>query len=164
MLGTGDISTELHRAACKRNFRVNQTRFSNVIAGLAAASLAVTPAVVQAQASAPRGAIDLPETMNLLRANDPNLRTATAVVNGQVITRTDVEQRAALITAASQNELGEAELQRLRMQVLRNLIDEVLQVALQHQPTPLEGASTKVPAAKSGKDKASDKENPLTAH
>jgi ATP-dependent Lon protease len=43
-------------------------------------------------------------------------------------------------------------------------IDEVLQVALQHQPTPLEGASTKVPAAKSGKDKASDKENPLTAH
>ena len=128
MLGTGDISTELHRAACKRNFRVNQTRFSNVIAGLAAASLAVTPAVVQAQASAPRGAIDLPQTINLLRANDPNLRTATAVVNGQVITRTDVEQRAALITAASQNELGEAELQRLRMQVLRNLIDEVLQV------------------------------------
>jgi ATP-dependent Lon protease len=42
-------------------------------------------------------------------------------------------------------------------------IDEVLQVALQHQPTPLEDDGGKVPARKS-KEKTSSKENPLTAH
>jgi ATP-dependent Lon protease len=43
-------------------------------------------------------------------------------------------------------------------------IDEVLQVALSHQPTPLEDATGKVPARKASKGKASGKENPLTAH
>ena len=42
-------------------------------------------------------------------------------------------------------------------------IDEVLQVALQHQPTPLEDDGGTVPARKS-KEKTSSKENPLTAH
>ena len=42
-------------------------------------------------------------------------------------------------------------------------IDEVLQVALQHQPTPLEDDGGTVPARKS-KEKISSKENPLTAH
>ena len=104
------------------------TRFSKLFSGLAAASLAIVPTIVQAQALAPSSGIDFPQNINLLRENDPNLRTATAVVNGQVITRTDVEQRMALITSASENQFGDAELQRLRMQVLRNLIDETLQV------------------------------------
>jgi len=44
-------------------------------------------------------------------------------------------------------------------------IDEVLQVALQHQPTPLESAGGKeVPARKSSKGKGTGKDNPLTAH
>ena len=42
-------------------------------------------------------------------------------------------------------------------------IDEVLQVALQHQPTPLEDDGGTVPARKS-KEKTSSNENPLTAH
>lgn len=70
----------------------------------------------------------IPADISLLGEPNPNVRTATAIVNGQVITGTDVDQRVALVVSASNNELGEEELQRLRMQVLRNLIDETLQI------------------------------------
>ena len=56
------------------------------------------------------------------------MRTATAVVNGDVITGTDVDQRVALVTAANDQELSAEDTQRLKMQVLRNLIDETLQI------------------------------------
>ncbi|MFN2101211.1 peptidylprolyl isomerase [Altererythrobacter sp. MF3-039] len=109
-------------------YYVIQTVSKQIVSALAAASLLATPGAAFAQASGTRGGIELPSDINLLRNNDPNVRVATAVVNGQVITGTDVEQRLALITSASQTEFPEEELQRLRMQVLRNLIDETLQV------------------------------------
>jgi len=43
-------------------------------------------------------------------------------------------------------------------------IDEVLQNALLHQPTPLEQSDTKEAAAKSSKAKAKAKEKPIIAH
>jgi len=43
-------------------------------------------------------------------------------------------------------------------------IDEVLQVALQHQPTPLDATDTKEPAEKTAKSKAKAKDKPLRAH
>jgi len=60
--------------------------------------------------------------------NNPNHRTATVILNGEVITGTDIDQRAALIVAASGGNIGEEELVRLRQQVLRNLMDEALQI------------------------------------
>lgn len=87
------------------------------------------PASLAAQASpGVSDLLDIPQDVVILGEDDPNVRTATAIVNGQVITGTDVEQRVALITSASQNEISEEERQRLRMQVLRNLIDETLQI------------------------------------
>ncbi|MGI4878272.1 MAG: peptidylprolyl isomerase [Janthinobacterium lividum] len=59
---------------------------------------------------------------------DPNLRKATAIVNGDVITDTDVEQRLNLVIAANGGKIEPDEKQRLRLQVLRNLIDEKLQI------------------------------------
>jgi peptidyl-prolyl cis-trans isomerase SurA len=60
---------------------------------------------------------------------DPNNRHATAKVNGTIITGTDVDQRVALVIAANQGaKITDAELQNLRLQVLRNLIDETLQI------------------------------------
>jgi peptidyl-prolyl cis-trans isomerase SurA len=50
------------------------------------------------------------------------------VVNGYVITGTDIDQRVALVTAASEAPIAEEELLRLRVQVLRNLIDETLKI------------------------------------
>ena len=70
----------------------------------------------------------LPEDITLFAKADPDKRSATAVVNGYVITGTDIDQRVALVTAASEAPVADDELLRLRVQVLRNLIDETLKI------------------------------------
>ncbi|MFM7404206.1 MAG: peptidylprolyl isomerase [Erythrobacter sp.] len=70
----------------------------------------------------------LPEDITLFGKPDPDRRTATAIVNGFVITGTDIDQRVALVTAASDAEIPADEMLRLRVQVLRNLIDETLKI------------------------------------
>jgi peptidyl-prolyl cis-trans isomerase SurA len=90
------------------------------------AALAFLPASASAQTlDDPLG---IPADISLLGEANPNVRTATAIVNGHVITGTDIDQRVALVLSASNNQLSEEELARLRMQVLRNLIDETLQI------------------------------------
>jgi peptidyl-prolyl cis-trans isomerase SurA len=74
------------------------------------------------------GALNIPADVIVFGKNDPAVRKPTAIVNGDIITRTDVEQRLALIVAANGGSVPEAELERLRTQVLRNLIDETLQI------------------------------------
>ncbi|MES2492663.1 MAG: peptidylprolyl isomerase [Pseudomonadota bacterium] len=76
----------------------------------------------------PQGAIVIPENVQIFGKNDPNHRRATAVVNGDIITGTDVQQRLALILSTNQGKIGPEEEQRLRLQILRNLIDESLQI------------------------------------
>ena len=103
--------------------------FSNCLASLALIATAAAPASLSAQAStAVDNPLGIPADVAILGEDDPNNRTATAIVNGQVITGTDVEHRVALVVSASQNEISAEELNRLRMQVLRNLIDETLQI------------------------------------
>jgi peptidyl-prolyl cis-trans isomerase SurA len=74
------------------------------------------------------GTISIPDDVTIFGKNDPNVRRATAVVNGDIITGTDVDQRLALILAANDNKVSPEEKDRLRLQVLRNLIDETLQI------------------------------------
>lgn len=113
---------------------LTKTRFARTGAALAAAgliALAATPVAAPAQTVAVPTAnnpFGLPEDITLFGKADPDRRTATAVVNGFVITGTDIDQRVALVTAASETALSEEELLRLRVQVLRNLIDETLKI------------------------------------
>jgi peptidyl-prolyl cis-trans isomerase SurA len=80
-------------------------------------------------AQTPQGPISIPDNVQLLGKNDPNVRRATAVINGDILTGTDVDQRLALILAANtESKPNDEEKQRLRLQVLRNLIDETLQI------------------------------------
>ena len=72
--------------------------------------------------------LNLPKNITIFGNKDPNVRTATAIVNGTIITQTDVDQRLALVVAANGGRLPEEERERLRLQVLRNLIDETLQI------------------------------------
>ncbi|MBW0006365.1 MAG: SurA N-terminal domain-containing protein, partial [Sphingomonas sp.] len=58
----------------------------------------------------------------------PSVVKATAIVNGDVITQTDIEQRLALLAIANGGKIPDEERQRLSEQVLRNLIDETLQI------------------------------------
>ncbi|MFN6934422.1 MAG: peptidylprolyl isomerase [Tsuneonella sp.] len=102
--------------------------FSKLLNGVAALGLVVSPIAVSAQDATMNGGLNLPSNISILGPNDPNSRKPTAVVNGQIITGTDVDQRLALIVAASKGQIAAEELQRLRTQVLRNLIDESLQI------------------------------------
>ena len=83
----------------------------------------VAPA--QETASAP---LALPENPQIFGKIDANHRSATVIINGEVVTGTDVDQRVALVVAASGGKIAPEELQRLRLQVLRNLMDETLQI------------------------------------
>jgi len=93
-----------------------------------AAVLGVAAQAQDASEQTPQGVISVPQNVQIFGKNDPNNRRATAVVNGDIITGTDVDQRLALILAASDNKIGDEEKARLRLQVLRNLIDETLQI------------------------------------
>lgn len=98
-------------------------------AGVAIAQTAPAPAPAPAAAEGTTvAALNLPQGPTQFLASDPNLRRATAKVNGDIITDTDISQRVALVAAASDAKIGADEMGRLRLQVLRNLIDETLQI------------------------------------
>jgi peptidyl-prolyl cis-trans isomerase SurA len=74
------------------------------------------------------GGLNLPANPVIFGKTDPHLRRATAIVNGEIITGTDIDQRLALIVSANGGKVPPEEMERLRLQVLRNLIDETLQI------------------------------------
>jgi peptidyl-prolyl cis-trans isomerase SurA len=108
------------------------------VAAGAAALAAATGAVAQDSAQdnpppQPAGvntaqSLKLPENAQVFGNAMPSVVKATAIVNGEVITPTDIDQRAALLVIANGGQISAEEFQRLREQVLRNLIDETLQI------------------------------------
>lgn len=102
---------------------VSRTLGSTAMA-LGALSIAASPVLAQG-ANAP---LNIPANPTMFGTNDPNVRRATAIINGEIVTGTDVEQRLALIVSANGGKISAEETERLRMQVLRNLIDETLQI------------------------------------
>lgn len=111
--------------------RLLLARTGTALAAAGMITLALSPVAAPAQTVAVPTAdnpFGLPEDITLFAKADPDKRTATAVVNGFVITGTDIDQRVALVTAASEAPIAEDELLRLRVQVLRNLIDETLKI------------------------------------
>ena len=95
-----------------------------VLAGAAAAQQAPAPQPEPNSVSALR----LPEAPQIFGSAMPSVVKATAIVNGDVITQTDVDQRLALLAIANGGRIPADEMERLRQQVLRNLIDETLQI------------------------------------
>jgi peptidyl-prolyl cis-trans isomerase SurA len=92
---------------------------------LAAPLLSVMAA---AQTAAPETGLTIPDDFQFIGRADPNVRKATAIVNGEILTETDIDQRLALIVASNNIQIPAEEMQRIRAQVLRNLIDETLQI------------------------------------
>lgn len=70
----------------------------------------------------------LPEAPQVFGQAMPSVIKATAIVNGDVITQTDVDQRLGLLIIANGSKVAPEELATLREQILRNLIDETLQI------------------------------------
>ncbi|MDB5706541.1 MAG: peptidylprolyl isomerase [Sphingomonas bacterium] len=99
-------------------------------AGLLAIATAASslPAQTISDDSAPVVRLDLPKNPTIFGKLDPNVRKPTSIVNDAVITDTDVDQRVSLIVATNDLKLTPEEHDRLRLQVLRDLIDETLQI------------------------------------
>ncbi|NUS99454.1 MAG: peptidylprolyl isomerase [Sphingomonas sp.] len=98
---------------------------------VAALAIAVATAAV-AQNAEPvtntASALRLPDNPQIFGQALPSVVKATAIVNGEVITQTDVDQRLALLAIANEGKLPADQIDQLRQQVLRNLIDETLQI------------------------------------
>src|SRR5207248_2748668 len=114
-------------------FRLNSTRVWCTAAALVLA--AGTSAVAQQSKAAPAAdapdtthALKLPQNPELFGTAMPSVIKATAIVNGDVITQTDVDQRLALLAIANGGQIPPEQVDPLRQQVLRNLIDETLEV------------------------------------
>ena len=104
-------------------------------AGLGLASGALAQAGGQPAAAANQEApvnssqsLRLPQNPQVFGQAMPSVVKATAIVNGDVITQTDVDQRLAFMAIANGGEIPAGEVDRLREQVLRNLIDEMLEI------------------------------------
>ena len=115
---------------------------------LAASLLSVMAA---AQTSGPaRGGLTIPDDIEFMGRADPNVRKATAIVNGEVITESDIDHRLALVEASQNIRIPAEELLRIRAQILRNIIDETLQIQaaaqreLTIEPREIDGHYTRI--------------------
>lgn len=90
--------------------------------------LAAAPLAAQDDGPAIDTPLNLPNDVTIFGTFDPHVRKATAIVNGFIITDTDVDQRLALVLAANGQTPSAKEQDQLRLQVLRNLIDETLEI------------------------------------
>src|SRR3546814_8168093 len=103
-------------------------RAALMLAGSAFAAAAVAQTVGD-EGSSTTDALNIPANPEIFGERDPSVITATAIVNGHVITGTDVAKRTALILLSNQaTQVPAEELQRLRDQVLRTLLYEKLQI------------------------------------
>ena len=115
-------------------FGVNKTRAliagAGVAVGLASGALAQEAAQPGEQQPGLNSSqsLKLPQNPQVFGAAMPSVVKATAIVNGDVITQSDVQQRLALLAIANGGQIPPEEAQRLSEQVLRNLIDEVLEI------------------------------------
>lgn len=100
---------------------------TSLAVALAVAGGGVTAQTVPDQTVPPTN-LDLPANLQIFGKLDPNVRKPTAVVNDSVITGTDVDQRVALIAIANSAKLTADERDKLKLQVLRALIDETLEI------------------------------------
>ncbi|WP_230769917.1 peptidylprolyl isomerase [Sphingomonas sp. Leaf4] len=109
---------------------VNATRLGRSIAGIlsVAAATALAAQTVSDGQQVPGANLNLPGNPTIFGKVDPNIRKPTAIVNDTVLTGTDVDQRMALIVAINDFKLSAEDREVLRGQVVRQLIDETLQI------------------------------------
>ncbi len=104
------------------------TLLAGSLMGIAAVAAGAIAQTVEDN-SVPQAALDIPANLQIFGKLDPNVRKPTAIVNNTVITGTDVDQRVALVIFANKLEMPKGEeLERLKLQILRQLIDETLQI------------------------------------
>ena len=99
--------------------------------GSAAVTLcALTPAISQTVTDDAilETSLAIPGGKLLGTRNDPNVRRATAVVNGEIITGTDIDERIMLLTNGDISQVPAGQLEQFRIEILGQLIDESLRI------------------------------------
>ena len=104
--------------------------------GILAAALITAAAAAQSSGGqsnaaqpAPGPRLNIPQEVNFVPTRTgPMVARATAIVNDEIITQSDVNQRVALRVAVAGAEVPPDQMEQLRAQMLRDLIDETLQV------------------------------------
>jgi len=99
-----------------------------VLLGVASGAAAQDSADQGSQPVNTSQSLHLPENPELFATVMPPIIKATAIVNGDVITQTDVDQRLAFLSIASGQPIPADQIDTLRQQVLSNLIDETLEI------------------------------------
>jgi peptidyl-prolyl cis-trans isomerase SurA len=107
---------------------VRVARTTVLALGIAALSTPAMAQVVPEDQQTPEASLDLPANLQIFGHANPNIRKPTAIVNDTVITGTDVDQRVALAIALNNYQLRPEDVDRLRLQVLRSIIDETLEI------------------------------------
>jgi len=97
------------------------------------APLATAMASAQDGQQPPTGQLNIPSNVQFVGQTQSGVRKATAIVNGDVITGSDVDQRAAWLITSNQIELPASAVEAFRAQVLRALIDESLEIQAAQQ-------------------------------
>lgn len=111
-------------------------RIAAMLAAVAGAALAAqTVPDQEPQQQAPAGAgLNLPQNLQIFGKVDPNVRKPTAIVNGAVLTGTDIDQRLAMTIGLSEAQTGRKvnlppeQVDQVRLQMLRELVDDTLKV------------------------------------
>ena len=118
--------------------------WKNALLATATAAMAITAAPAAMMQDAPQAQPDpfqLPEQITIFGREIPPVVKATAIVNGKVITQTDINERMNFMMIASGEQVAQDQLADLRQQVLSNLIDEALQIqAAQAEEIPITDA------------------------
>ncbi len=115
-----------------RAFRPNSSRAlwagAAILLGLASGAAAQQSDQPDGQPINTTQSLHLPEHPQLFGTTMPSVIKATAIVNGDVITQTDVDQRLSFLSIANGQPIPADQVDTLRQQVLRNLIDETLEI------------------------------------
>ena len=107
---------------------MSKSRVMLLAAGITAVAAAAGVAIAQEAPANSTNPLNLPTEVTVFGTKMPDVVKATAIVNGEVITQTDINQRMAFLLVAAERPPQPDEMERLRQQVFSNLIDETLQI------------------------------------
>lgn len=105
---------------------IRQFLFSSAV--IAVAALAPANGQTVNDDGIPEVSLEIPGGQLLYKRNDPNVRRATAVVNGEIITGTDIDQRVMLLTNGDLSQVTPEQRDQLRIEILGQLVDETLRI------------------------------------
>jgi peptidyl-prolyl cis-trans isomerase SurA len=103
-------------------------QFLFVTAAISMAAFAPAQSQTVKDDTIPEASLAIPGGQILYKRNDPNVRRATAIVNGEIITGTDIDQRIMLLTTGDISQVPTEQRDQLRIEVLGQLVDESLRI------------------------------------